>query len=224
MKLLFVHGSGGTSLSFYYQIRRFKNSTGIDLPGHPVGRPCASIEGYVEWLRGFIAAKGYRDVVLCGHSMGGAIAQYYGLSYPDELRALVLVGTGARLRVHPQYLAECEDTARWRKSMEASLDGVAPEVRDKVLEKSFEVGPAVARNDLLCCDRFDVMDRVHEIPLPSLVICGTEDVMTPVKYADYLAERIPRSQKVLVEGGTHYVHLEHPGVVNRAISRFLAAL
>ena len=146
MKLLFVHGSGGTSLSFYYQIRRFKNSTGVDLPGHSVGRPRASIEGYVEWLRGFIAAKGYRDVVLCGHSMGGAIAQYYGLSYPDELKALVLVGTGARLRVHPQYLAECEDTARWRKSMEASLDGVAPKVRHKVLQKSFEVGPAVARN------------------------------------------------------------------------------
>ncbi|MEE8158604.1 MAG: hypothetical protein V3T78_04460 [Dehalococcoidia bacterium] len=64
-----------------------------------------------------------------------------------------------------------------------------------MLEKSFEVGPAVARNDLLCCDRFDVMDRVHEIPLSSLVICGTEDVMTPVKYANYLAERIPRSQR-----------------------------
>lgn len=86
------------------------------------------------------------------------------------------------------------------------------------------MGPAVARNDLLCCDRFDVMDRVYEIPLPTLVICGTEDVMTPVKYAIYLAERIPRSQMVLVEGGTHCVHLEHPGVVNRAISQFLAAL
>ena len=221
MKLVFVHGSGGTSLSFYYQLRQFRGSVGVDLPGHPVGSPCTSIEGYVEWLRGFVAAKGYKDVVLVGHSMGEAIAQFYGLIYPDELKALILVGTGARLRVHPRYLAECEDSEQWYRAM-GSFSG--PGVRDMALVRSREVGPAVALNDLRCCDRFDIMERVHQVQLPTRVICGTEDVMTPVKYTDYLAEKIPRAQKVVVEGATHYVHLERHLEVNKAIIQFIATL
>ena len=84
MKLVFLHGAGGSSLSFYYQMRHFRNSKGIDLPGHPIGSPCDSIEGYMEWVRGFIASRRYKDVILCGHSMGGAIAQLYALTYPEE--------------------------------------------------------------------------------------------------------------------------------------------
>ena len=224
MKLVLVHGSGGTSLSFYYQLRQFRESVGIDLPGHPTGRLCTSIEGYVEWLRGFIAARGYKDVVLGGHSMGGAIAQLYGLVYPDELKALVLVGTGARLRVHPRYLAECEDPERWYGAMGPSLARVEPGVRDMMLARSREVGPAVALNDLKCCDRFDIMERVHQVQLPTLVICGTEDVMTPMKYTDYLADKIPGARKVVVGGATHYVHLERHLEVNEAISQFIATL
>ena len=38
-------------MSFYYQLRHFRNSKAIDLPGHPAGTPCTSIDGYVEWVR-----------------------------------------------------------------------------------------------------------------------------------------------------------------------------
>ena len=106
-----------SSLSFYFQMRHFRNSKGIDLPGHPAGKPCTTIEGYVEWVRGFIAARRYKDVVLCGHSMGGGITQLYALTYPEELQGIILIGTGARLRVHPKYLQEAEeaqtDSTRW---------------------------------------------------------------------------------------------------------------
>jgi pimeloyl-ACP methyl ester carboxylesterase len=228
MKLVFVHGSGGSSLSFYYQLRHFRNAKAIDLPGHPRGKPCTSIEGYMEWLRGYIAARRYKDVVLGGHSMGGAIAQLYGLLYPEELRGLILIGTGARLRVHPQYLEECKnainDNSQWLKNREANLARVAPDVREMLLRRALEIGPAVQLNDLLCCDRFDIMDRVQEIPLPTLVICGTEDVMTPVKYTDYLASKIPNARKTVLEGATHYVLLERPKEVNRAIEEFVRSL
>ena len=73
MKLVFLHGAGSSSLAYYYQLRHFRNSKAIDLPGHSTGKACNDIESYLEWVRGFITARRYKDVVLCGHSMGGAI-------------------------------------------------------------------------------------------------------------------------------------------------------
>lgn len=204
MKLVFVHGAGESSLSYYYQLRRFRNAKGIDLPGHPVGKPCQTIDGYVEWVRGYVAARRYKDIVLCGHSMGGAIAQVYALRYPEELKGLILLGTGARLRVHPNYLKECEDgvadPGAWLETRKPDYAGVELELQRALLERAAAVGPAVKLNDLLCCDAFDIMDLVQEIRLPTLVVCGSRDAMTPVKYTDYLADMIPGAKKAIVEG------------------------
>ena len=228
MKLVFVHGSGESSMTFYYQMRHFRNSKGVDLPGHPHGKPCRSIEGYTEWLRGFMTAGRYKDVVLCGHSMGGAIAQLFALNYPDELKGIILIGTGARLKVHPRYLQEAEeaesDTSKWLENRRGILSKVDQEVEQILMRKAVEVGPAVQRSDLLCCDKFDVMDRVHQIKLPTQVVCGTDDMMTPVKYTKYLAERIEGSRTAILEGATHYVQIERPREVNDAIESFVASL
>ena len=72
MKLVFLHGAGSSSLTYYYQLRHFRNSKAIDLPGHSTGKACHDIDSYLEWVRGFITARRYKDVVLCGHAMGGA--------------------------------------------------------------------------------------------------------------------------------------------------------
>ena len=93
-----------------------------------------------------------------------------------------------------------------------------------LLRRSAEVGPAVTLSDLVCCDRFDVMDRVQEIRLPVQVVCGSEDIMTPVKYTDYLADRIPGAQKVILSGGSHWVQLEQYTEVNETIGKFLSKL
>ena len=228
MKLVFVHGAGESSLSFHYQLRHFRDAAGIDLPGHPAGRPCTSIEGYVEWVRGYIAGRGYENVVLCGHSMGGAITQTYALAYPEELKGIVLIGTGARLRVHPRYLKDCEDgvDARegWLDNRAKEYSRIESGMAAALLDRSSLVGPRVKLNDLLCCDRFDVMDRVREISVPALMVCGTEDVMTPVRYSTYLADNIRDSRLAVLEGATHYVQLERHREVNQAITDFLEEL
>ena len=137
MKLVFLHGAGSSSLSFYYQLRHFRNAKAIDLPGHPDGQPCASIEGYLEWVRGFIKARRYKDVVLCGHSMGGAIAQLYALKYPEELKGIILMGTGAKLRVHPDYLERGrqpgEGSSRWLEGHQSYFNGVEPDLHQLLL-------------------------------------------------------------------------------------------
>jgi len=111
MKLLFIHGAGGGGEEWIYQTEYFKDSVAISLPGHYQGEPASSIEGYVDWLRGYTRRQRYRDFILAGHSMGGAIALLYGLRYPSQTRGLILIGTGARLRVLPALLAQLEAMA-----------------------------------------------------------------------------------------------------------------
>ena len=228
MKLVFLHGAGSSSLAFYYQLRHFRNSKAIDLPGHPDHLPCTSIEGYVEWVRGFNTARRYKDVILCGHSMGGAIALKYALLYPEQLKGLILLGTGARLRVHPDYLKLCREpgvnNADWLEGQKRYFKSVEQDLYQVLVKRSEEIGPQVELNDLLSCDRFDVMEDIQNIKLPTRVICGSADLLTPVKYARYLGDRISGAQVDVIPGGSHFVQLEKYHQVNNSIEQFVASL
>ena len=225
MKLVFLHGAGNSSLSFYYQLRHFRNSKAIDLPGHPDGLPCDSIEGYVEWVRGFIKARRYKDIVLCGHSMGGAIAQMFALKYPEELNGLVLIGTGARLKVDPNYLEGLRDSedavTGWVDSQKGFFSGVEPDLYQLLVQRATQIGPDVGLNDLLCCDKFDVLEEIGAINLPTEIIAGSMDTLTPVKFSDYLATNIRNSEEYIVDGGDHFLQLQHHKEVNQRIEKFL---
>jgi len=228
VKLLFIPGSGCGREAWVYQTEYFTDSEAVVFPGHPDGRPCTSVDDYVEWLWGYIHQHQYHDVILVGHSLGGAIVQLYGLKYPDGVKALVLIGSGARLRVLPAYLTALEeiitDETAWRRYLEEEYSTIDPEVRQALVEEGMQIGPAVTLNDYRCCDKFDIMDKVHTIKLPTLAICGSEDNKTPVKYTRYLADKIEAATQVVIDGASHWVHLEKPKEVNQAIDEFLGRL
>jgi len=92
------------------------------------------------------------------------------------------------------------------------------------MKKQKSIGPAVMLNDFLCCNQFDVMDRVHEIKLPVLIICGESDVWTPVKFSHYLGAKIADSSVVVVPDAGHFVIAEKPEVVNKATEDFVNAI
>ena len=72
------------------------------------------------------------DVVLFGHSLGRYPSLQYALTYPTHVKALVLVGTGAQLRVHPKILEDLERdiaaNAEWDSY--AGYERIAPEVAE----------------------------------------------------------------------------------------------
>jgi len=244
MKLIFVHGSGGTGVVWKHQTEFFRDADALNLPGHLApGEACNSVEEYAEWLHGYVTSKGYTKPVLAGHSLGGAIVLQYALDYPSDVGGLILVGTGARLRVAPHVLAaiesgiesprewlsdfvetqlmKVEDVLFDAVSREAGMDG---SLRKQILSEIGRVGAKVQLNDFLCCERFDVMQRLHEIKAPTLVLVGSLDVFTPPKYGAYLAEHIEGAKMVVIEGGTHHFFAEKPEQTNRAISHFLKSL
>jgi len=229
MKLIFIHGAGNTGLVWHYQTEHFKDSEAINLPAHPEGKLCTSIDEYAEWLHQYVRRKGHSQLVIAGHSMGGAVAQAYTLSYPQDVKALILIDTGARLRVRPDFLKLLEDgidaPTEWLKNIvEPPYSRVDPDVKQKIINGVISVGVAVQLNDFRCCDKFDIMDKVSQITVPTLVICGTEDDMTPLKYSQYLVNKIVGARLVVVEAGSHHCFLEKPMEVNGVIEGFLKSL
>ena len=230
MKLVLIHGSGNTGSVWRYQVQYFPEAEAINLPGHlSPGAPCTSIEGYVAWLRGYILERGYSTPVLAGHSLGGAIVQMYALEHPGDVSGIILAGTGARLRVAPQYLSAMQDgvqnPATWVEDfVRPNYGHIDTGLREELIREAVEVGAEVQLNDFVCCDRFDIMDRVRQIKTPTLVLCGSEDSMTPPKYGSYLAANIEGARMAVIEGGTHYFFAEKPEAVNKAIEQFLLGL
>jgi pimeloyl-ACP methyl ester carboxylesterase len=228
--VVFCHGSGGGHHHWLFQIRDLKkpiNPLAVDLPGHghSEGDPLNSVADYRDWLHSFSQAAGIGNFIPAGHSLGGAIAIDYALHYPDHILGLILVGTGSRLRVLPAFL----DALREGKVPLDFADflygpDAAEELREKGREEVASCAASVYLADLSACDHFDVSSELPRISKPALIICGTEDRLTPVKYSRFLDEKIPWSRIEIIEGAGHMVMLEKPLEVNRAIVRFVEEL
>jgi len=226
MKLVFIHGSGACGDVWMLQKQHFSDADTPDLPGHPNGAICTSMEAYSDWLHGYFQDKGYTDVVLAGHSLGGGIALMHAIKYPKDLKGIILIGSGARLRVLPLIFEVVEgklgDTQAWISEVLEPLHATVDEkIRGAIMPRLAEVGPAAQLNDFRCCDKFDIMDKVGQIKLPTLCVVGDQDNMTPPKYSQYLAGKMPDCRVSIIEGGTHLAFLEKPVEVNRAIESFL---
>lgn len=227
--LLLIHGAGATRQDWPASLRRLTGVEvlAIDLPGHgdSPGASSDKIEAYRDAVLGFMDALHVEGATWVGHSMGSAIALSAALERRERVAALILIGSGARLRVHPAILGLTENP-----------DGL-PEAMDLFASGCFGSGSSPRRieqwrtrlangqglpDDLRACDAFDVMDRLAEVTCPTLVVCGEEDRMTPPKYGRYLAEGITGAELRLFPKAGHMVMLEKPGAVADEIRAFLA--
>lgn len=225
--LLFVHGAGGNSLHWMaVEQPDGWRSFAVDLPGHGLteGLPRDSIQGYADWLAAVIETLGVKPV-LAGHSMGGAIAMALALSKPELLLSgLVLVGTGAKLGVSPAILELCRsgDAAATADLIAQIAYGPLPS-REKVQEWNREFGPAECRAylaDFTACNNFDIRGRLSEITLPALIICGSEDRLTPPKFSRYLSDHLAGAVFEEIPQAGHMLMLEQPFLFNQALASF----
>lgn len=223
--LIAVHGAGGTSRHWGYQLSGLSDLTGVvalDLPGHgrSSGDTHTSVAEGAQRVRALLDALGLERAVLMGHSMGGAIVQTLALHDPHRVAGLVLVGTGARLRVHPTILSGIvEDWAATTALITAwsYAPGQTPAVLEQATAALRATPPAVLHADYSACDRFDAVAEISRIAVPTLIVVGAQDQMTPPKYAEFLARTLPQTQLVVVPGAGHSVMIEQPQPVNATI-------
>jgi len=149
------------------------------------------------------------------------------LDFADRISGLVLVATGARLRVAPTILEGIRDAFE-RTTENITRLAWSPEATARLTRLGhralLETGPDVLLGDFIACDRFDAIKRMGEIEVPTLVIAGTADQLTPVKYARFLAQQIAGADLFTVESAGHMVMLERPTEVTQAVQGFLGNL
>jgi pimeloyl-ACP methyl ester carboxylesterase len=230
--IVFVHGAGGNAFAWQNQRRgldRGVNTICVDLPGHgqSSGPGYTSIAEYSQWLNRFIDSLALTGVIVAGHSMGGGVILEAAIEHPEILEALILVGSGARLKVSSEILVSLESD--FKTAAEQLLRKCyGPESSKRLikwgLEHLFDEVPEVVMADFRACNDFDRMDDIAQIKKPALVLCGSEDKMAPPKYSQYLAEKLQRATLRIVEKAGHMAMLEKPFEVNASIIKFLATL
>jgi pimeloyl-ACP methyl ester carboxylesterase len=234
--LVFIHGAGagGCADGWYYQRQHFPNSVAPTLPGQLEGTRCPDMARYMEWVRGWLWAKGLnRDLVLVGYTTGAGIALQYGLDYPDEVRGLVLITVGARPKerkpgMYEMRLRAVDDPKvyeeEWVPFQLNAMKFVEPGLRERLLERQRQVGPLTQYYNFKTSDAFDVRDRLATLKPKLLLIRGIDDPGNPPDYQKEIHEAVPGSRYVRLSGAGHFPATEKPDEVNALIEEFVAAL
>ncbi len=234
-QFVFIHGpgAGGCADSYVHQLRHFPGSVAPNLPGHLSGSPCPDIERYTEWLRGWLWSQGHQqDLVLVGFTLGACIALQYGLDYPEEVRALVLMTIAMRpkervastLEFRLQAAEDPQVYQQWKGAMGHSMMFMEPDLREGLLKCHDKVGPISQHRDLVTIDRFDVRDRIATLKPPLLLIRGVDDPGQPPEYELEIHQAVSGSRYLKLDNAGHFPMAERPDDVNRAIDDFLASL
>lgn len=227
--LILIHGSGGSSNTWKFQLPNIKiefDVIAIDLPSHAKSDMFSelTLELYIDVVKKLIESLNYEDVILCGHSLGGSIVQSYYFKYPNDVKALILCGTGGRLRVSPVILESLKND--YQAFLDSTPVGAfyrrtSKEIIDNYMKETSKIPPEVTYQDFSICDKFDILDKMGAIDVPCLILCGTTDKMTPIKYSQYSHDKIKTSELVLIAKAGHMVMLERPNEVNKAIESFV---
>ncbi|MBI1947404.1 MAG: alpha/beta hydrolase [Deltaproteobacteria bacterium] len=167
------------------------------LPGRAgvPGAPPADAAEAARYVLDVLDACRVTRAVVGGHSYGGAIAIEAALAEPDRVAGLALLSTGARLRVAP-----------------AMIEAVAAS------------GDQVALADWRACDRFDRLGDVARLRGPAAVVVGSDDPLTPVRYARFLSERLASAQLSIIDGAGHEAPSTHPVEVAAALRGLLESV
>ncbi len=229
--LLLIHGAGGNLAHWPPQVRRLPDATvyAIDLPGHgqSPGTGAASIESYADAILDFLDAEGLMQVVVAGHSMGGAIAQDLARRVPGRIAGLALIATGARLPVSPTLLEGLQtDYAGSVARLATWVYGptVGDKQRDDFRRQLMRLPPGLLLGDFMACAAFDAAADLAAMELSALVVCGLEDRMTPPTLSRELQEGLPAAELQLLDETGHMVMLERSDATAERLHVFLQAL
>ncbi|MCZ6876307.1 MAG: alpha/beta hydrolase [bacterium] len=233
-RVLYVHGTGCNSKVWTQHMASLAEAhtpVAIDLPGHGQsgGDGFRGMADHAHYVMGLAATLGWDQFVLAGHSMGGGVALTAALYYPERLKALMLIDTGARLRVAPSILQASRQAAQsgqrrapdrtWGYARSTPLT-VVQAVYDMTADTRLEV----THKDWICDDTFDAISRVKDIDTPALAVCGDEDNLTPVKYHKYLRDQMPNCTMEIIHQAGHWTYLEQPEAFTGVVKAFLDRL
>jgi 3-oxoadipate enol-lactonase len=186
-------------------------------------------------VAGLLAHLGIRGAVFCGHSMGGYVTFAVMRRAPGLVRGLVLSDTrasadtaeGRQGRLKNAKHVHAHGTAALVDAMVPRLIGAATRANLPHVEQELRAvmdtatGPAVVAALLGMAERPDSTPQLRSINMPTQLIVGAQDEITPPGDARLLARAIPGAQLEVIENAAHLPSLEQPAAFNRVLGAFL---
>ncbi len=191
-----------------------------------------TLEAFAECALEALSAAGFERAVIVGLSMGGYVALRILEHHPDRIAALILCDTkagadtpeAAHRRLEAADRAEREGTGWIADAMLPNL--VAPnadqQVRDRVRTLIAQAtAPGVANAGRAMAARPDSRPLLSHVRVPTLVLVGFDDALTPLAESVAMANAIPDAQLQVIPNAGHLSNLERPNAFNRALMGFL---
>ncbi|WP_373551613.1 alpha/beta fold hydrolase [Haliscomenobacter sp.] len=227
--LILLHGLFGALSNFEGIIAAFGQSHNVVIPILPMFElPIreVSVMGLVEHLGDFIEDRGYKKVHLLGNSLGGHIALLYTLGHQDKIASLILTGSSGLFesamgnsfpkRGDYEYIKKKTQDTFYDPTIASAelIDEVYSIVNDR--NRAIRV-IATSKSAV----RHNLGDKLHNIKVPTLLIWGRQDQVTPAFVGEKFHEMIPHSRLHLIELCGHAPMMEKKEEFNRHLSAFL---
>lgn len=232
--IVFLHGVGSNKSVWTPQLDHFGTSlrsVAFDYPGYGESGPAREGTTRDDYAAAILAAMGSLGIDrahICGLSLGGVVAIAMHALAPQRCVSLILADSFAR---HPDgrgiYERSIAASANLRALAEARVDVLLaqpadPAVRSEVVETMARIDPPAYRIGAEAVWLADQHDRAARIDVPTLVVCGAEDKVTPPALSRELAALIPGARYAEIAGAGHLSNLEKPEEFNRIVDEFIA--
>jgi pimeloyl-ACP methyl ester carboxylesterase len=224
-----IHGSGADSVVWSYQLSRLSRYFKIiipDLPAHgkSEGSPLDTAEEYARWLDEFSKSLSLDSFYLMGHSFGGAIAQEFARHYAEKLKGLILIGTGPNFRFSKIYKKLYEQGIDLSQKEDIKSFLLSKDVPDSFIrgyEALKKMSNGILHDDLLAAGKFDSTSWLSSVKIPSLVLWGEHDSITPKKLPIKLSDLLPVSEFKIINNSGHVVMIEARDEFNSIAKDFI---
>ena len=231
--IVFLHGVGSDRSVWRPQIETFskeRRAVAFDYPGY--GDSETAPEGttrddYATTILAAMTELGIQEAHVCGLSLGGVVAIAMHNAWPKRIKSLILADTFAE---HPDgqgiYERGIAASGDLRAMAESRVDVLLaqpadPAVRSEVVETMARIDPEAYRIGARAVWLAKQQDRAQAIRVPTLVLCGAEDRITPPALSTTLAKLIPGAQYEQIGQAGHISNLERPDEFNLLVGAFI---
>jgi len=234
--ILWIHGFPLASSIFEHQLAiRGVRHVMPDLPGFGQSRPDGgevSVDAYARLMVDLLDHRGIDRAVFAGFSMGGYIALAAARIAPERLRGLILIDTRETADTEEARKGRYDTIEKVkREGIRPVVDSMLPkmltrnapqDMRDRVREiMSSSTPDGVIAALRAMAERPDSTALLPQIKVPTMIVVGDEDTITPPSDAERMAKAIPGAKLVRVPGAAHLSNYEKSAEVNRAIGSFV---
>ncbi|WP_149824444.1 alpha/beta fold hydrolase [Streptomyces tailanensis] len=230
--LVFVHGWTANRHRWDHQLAHFSEKRRVvrlDLRGHGESS-VAGVWKIEELARDVLALLDHLKIerfVLVGHSMGGMISQLIALSHPDRVERMVLVDSISRMTYNRGrgLLMAASTRVPFNLFIAANIQrAFAPGYPREEVRRYIRASAATPREVVMtlynAMRAFDVLDRVGEIRIPTLIVHGYHDIQLPVSQMLRMAKAFPDAEVRILDAG-HELPVEKPAELTATLDRFL---